>query len=215
MAGIIFGTEGRLVITRTTVLLKISHSKGKGLEDKILLEEYRNSGDLNVLGELYSRYMQLVYGLCLKYLQNRDDAGDAVMQIFEKLITEIERHEIQNFKSWLYVLSKNFCLMKIRSDKSKDRNLDLWVKDQEDSVEFSPELHPIDEERMEEDAALSDCIEKLKAEQKECVQLFYYQNWSYRQIAEILHIEEKKVKSHLQNAKRNLKICLEEKDVKE
>ncbi len=170
---------------------------------------YRSTGDLDILGELYSRYMSLVYGLSLKYLQNREDARDAVMQIFEKLITEIERHEIQNFKSWLYVLSKNFCLMLIRSEKSKDRRMDLWVKEQEDSVEFSAQLHPIDEERMEDNSALADCIEKLKAEQKECVQLFYFQNWSYRQISEILHIEEKKIKSYLQNAKRNLKICLE------
>jgi RNA polymerase sigma-70 factor (ECF subfamily) len=99
--------------------LKLSHSNRKGLEDKILLEKYRKSGDLELLGELYSRYMQLVYGLCLKYLQNRDDAGDAVMQIFEKLITEVGRHKIENFKSWLYVLSKNYCLMQIRSEKSR------------------------------------------------------------------------------------------------
>ena len=104
--------------------------------------------------------------------------------------------------------------MQIRSEKSKDRNLGLWAKDQEDSVEFSPQLHPIDEEGMEEHSDLADCIKKLKAEQKECVELFYFQNWSYRQIAEIIHIDEKKVKSHLQNAKRNLKICLEENNVK-
>jgi RNA polymerase sigma-70 factor (ECF subfamily) len=190
-------------------LLKITHSRNGDKEDHVLLEEYRTTGDLEVLGELYSRYMHLVYGLCLKYLQNRDDAGDAVMQIFEKLITEIDRHEIQKFKSWLYVLSKNYCLMQIRSEKSKDRKMDLWVQEQDDSVEFHPEMHPVDEEGIENHTALSDCIEKLKAEQKDCVRLFYYQNWSYRQISEILHIDEKKVKSHLQNAKRNLKICLE------
>jgi RNA polymerase sigma-70 factor (ECF subfamily) len=195
-------------------LLRISHSKRKGLEDLVLLKEYRSGGDLEVLGELYSRYMHLVYGLCLKYLKNREDARDAVMQIFEKLITEIDRHEIQNFRSWLYVLSKNYCLMQIRSEKSKDRKMDLWVKDQEESVEFHPDLHPIDEEGMENNSALADCIEKLKKEQKDCVRLFYFQNWSYRQIAEILNLEEKKVKSHLQNAKRNLKICLEENNVK-
>ena len=178
------------------------------------MDAYRSTGDLEILGELYSRYMPLVYGLCLKYLQNREDAMDAVMQVFEKLITEIERHEVQNFKSWLYVLSKNFCLMKIRSEKSEDRKLGLWVKEQEDYVEFSAQLHPIDEEGMGEHSALSDCIKKLKAEQKECVELFYFQKWSYRQIAEILHFDERKVKSYLQNAKRNLKICLEENNVK-
>ena len=196
-------------------MLKITHSKTKEQEDQVLLQEYRTSGELEILGELYSRYMHLVYGLCLKYLRNRDDASDAVMQIFEKLITETVQHEIKNFKSWLYVLSKNYCLMLIRSEKSKDRKMDLWVKDQEESMEFHPQMHPIDEEGMEEHSTLAECIEKLKARQKECIQLFYYQDWSYRQIAEILRMEEKKVKSNLQNAKRNLKICLEEGNVKE
>jgi RNA polymerase sigma-70 factor (ECF subfamily) len=195
--------------------LKISHNKGKDQADHVLLDAYRSSGELEPLGRLYARYMHLVYGLCLKYLQNREDAGDAVMQIFEKIITEVERHEIHNFKSWLYVLSKNFCLMRIRSGKSRERKMELWANEQEKSVEFNPELHPIDTEGMEENDALSECIEKLKTEQKECIRLFYFQNWSYRQIAEILHIEEKKVKSHLQNAKRNLKICLEGKNVRE
>ena len=191
-------------------MLKISHSRGEEPEDRVLLREYLSKGDLEILGSLYSRYMHLVYGICLKYLQNRDDAEDAVMEIFEKLIVEIEKHEVNNFKSWLYVLSKNFCLMKIRSEKSRDRKIDLWAKEHEESVESQPKMHPIDENRPDENSILAECIEKLKAEQKDCIQLFYYQNWSYRQIAEILHIEEKKVKSHLQNAKRNLKICLED-----
>ncbi len=196
-------------------MLKITHSKRRDQEDAVLLQEYRSSGELDILGELYSRYMHLVYGLCLKYLRNRDDAMDTVMQIFEKLVTEAGQHEVKNFKSWLYVLSKNYCLMLIRSAKSNGQKMDLWVKDQEESVEFYPQMHPIDEERMEENSALGECIDRLKAKQKECVQLFYYQNWSYRQISEILRMEEKKVKSYLQNAKRNLKICLEAKDVKE
>jgi RNA polymerase sigma-70 factor (ECF subfamily) len=195
--------------------MKIIHSRKEEQEDPVLLEEYRNTGELKILGALYARYMSLVYGVCLKYLQNREDAGDAVMQIFEKLITEVNRHEIQNFRSWLYVLSKNFCLMKLRSEKSGERRMNVWAKEQPDSVEFFPDLHPLDAEDRDEHSALLECIEKLKDEQRDCIRLFYYQNWSYRQIAEILHMEEKKVKSHLQNAKRNLKICLEGNDVKE
>jgi len=180
--------------------------------DEVLLDNYRNTGDLEMLGELYKRYMHLVFGLCLKYLQNREDASDAVMQVFEKLITEIPRHNIHNFKSWLYVLAKNHCLMQIRSDKTRDKRMERWIKDQEDYMEFYPELHPIDEEENDSYPGLKECIEKLKQEQKACIELFYYQHKSYREIARILELDEKKIKSYLQNAKRNLKICLEERN---
>jgi len=191
-------------------VLEITHRNREDLPDAVLLDKYRSTGDLEILGDLYSRYMHLVFGLCLKYLQNRDDAGDAVMQVFEKLIVEVPKHDIQNFKSWLYVLAKNHCLMQLRSDKSRDKKMDRWIKEQENYMEFYPDLHPIDETGKDGYPGLKECIEKLKQEQKTCVELFYYQNKSYREIASTLEMEEKKVKSYLQNAKRNLKICLEE-----
>ncbi len=196
-------------------MLEVTHRNREELPDAILLDSFRSTGDLEILGDLYHRYMHLVFGLCLKYLQNREDASDAVMQVFEKLIIEIPKHDIQNFKSWLYVLAKNHCLMQIRSDKSRHKKMDRWIKDQEDYMEFYPDLHPIDELGNGDHPGLKECIEKLKQEQKTCVELFYYQNKSYREITKILEMEEKKVKSYLQNAKRNLKICLEEKNVRE
>ena len=65
------------------------------------------------------------------------------------------------------------------------------------------------------DIALENCIEKLKGEQKKCIQQFYFENKCYNEIARNLLLDEKKVKSHLQNAKRNLKLCLEEKHVEQ
>ncbi len=185
------------------------------MPDEVLLDHYRATGDLEVLGDLYTRYMHLVFGLCLKYLQNREDAGDAVMQVFEKLITEVTRHDIQNFKGWLYVLAKNHCLMQLRSEKTRDRRMEQWIKDQEDYMEFHPELHPIDRAGNDNYPGLKECIEKLKKEQKICIELFYYQHKSYREIAQTLELDEKKVKSYLQNAKRNLKICLEDRNDRE
>ena len=177
--------------------------------EEFLLKEYQSSGNLEVLGNLYSRYMHLVYGVCLKYLQNRDDAKDAVMQIFEKLITEVRQHDIKHFKSWLYVLTKNFCLMQLRSQKTTDRRINNYKMDHVKSVESLLELHPIDKEDAEKDLPLKECLEKLNEEQQICIHLFYFENKCYREIAEFLNMDEKKVKSHLQNGKRNLKICLE------
>ncbi len=183
--------------------------------DDDLLSEFTSSGDLEVLGELYSRYMHLVYGVCLKYLKNRDESKDAVMHIFEKLITEIPKQKIDNFSSWLHVVTKNYCLMQLRSQKSKDEKFNEWINDPTVFMETSNFLHPIDNEEPDMEKSLADCIERLKDEQKECIKLFYYENRCYQEISGDLNIDEKKVKSHLQNAKRNLKICLEEKNVRE
>lgn len=196
-------------------MLKITHRNRENIPDEVLVEQFRSSRDLEILGGLYERYMHLVFGLCLKYLQNSDDASDAVMQVFEKLIVEVPKHDIQNFKSWLYVLAKNHCLMLIRSEKSASKRMEKWIKEQEEIMEFYPDLHPIDEAGNDDYPGLKECIEKLKEEQKTCVELFYYQHKSYREIAQILKMEEKKVKSYLQNAKRNLKICLEEQNDRE
>lgn len=188
-------------------MLEIS-GKHPESSDEELLRLFDRNGSLDTLGALYSRYMHLVYGVSLKYLGNREDAKDVVMQIFEKLITELPGQEIRNFKSWLYVLTKNHCLMQIRSQKSAGGKLEGYKIEQE-FMESQQEMHPIDREEQVVEKALKQCIEQLKAEQKQCIELFYYQKLCYREIVEKLNITEKKVKSYLQNGKRNLKICLE------
>jgi RNA polymerase sigma-70 factor, ECF subfamily len=185
--------------------------KSRQKSDEELLKEFTLTGDLEVLGELYAGHMHLVYGVCLKYLKDRDEAKDAVMQIFEKLITEIPRHTIENFRSWLHVVTKNCCLMQLRSQKSQDEKLNEWMSDSLVFMENNFVLHPLDDDETNMEKALANCIEKLKDEQKECIRQFYYDNRCYNEIALKMGLDEKKVKSHLQNAKRNLKLCLEEK----
>jgi RNA polymerase sigma-70 factor (ECF subfamily) len=157
--------------------------------------------------------MHLVYGVSLKYLEDREEAKDAVMQIFEKLVRDLPEQEVRNFKSWLYVLTKNHCLMQIRSQKSAAGRMEKYKIEQE-FMESEPVLHPIDKEEPSVEDALKKCIGQLKNEQKQCIELFYYEKLCYQEIAEKLHMNEKKVKSFLQNGKRNLKICLERKNGK-
>ncbi len=175
--------------------------------DNELIAMFIKTKDMDIMGELYGRYMELVYGVCLKYLANREDAKDAVIQIFEKILIEIEKHDIKNFKAWLFVLTKNFCLMQLRKSKQKfkaelEESHSIFMENEE-------EIHPIDKGVPDLEQALLNCIEKLKEEQKSCIQLFYFKNKCYNEIAEYLKIEEKKVKSYIQNGKRNLKICLD------
>ncbi len=194
------------------MLIKLPGKKSKGKTDEDLLKEFRSSGDMEVLGELYSGYMHLVYGVCLKYFKDRDESMDAVMQIFEKLISEVPKHNIENFRSWLHVVTKNYCLMQLRTHKSQSERLNEWIEENKIFMENNHELHPIDNEEADIGKTLQECIEKLKDEQKECIKQFYYDNRCYNEIAVNLNLDEKKVKSHLQNGKRNLKLCIEEKN---
>jgi RNA polymerase sigma-70 factor (ECF subfamily) len=196
------------------MLIKLPGKRFVKKSDEDLIREFRISGDLELLGELYSGYMHLVYGVCLKYFKDRDESMDAVMQIFEKLIVEIPKHNIENFRSWLYVVTRNYCLMQIRSKKSNDEGLKEWINDTQIFMENYQDLHPIDKDESDMDEGLEDCIEKLKDEQRECIRQFYFENKSYYEIGIKMDLDEKKVKSHLQNGKRNLKLCLEEKNEK-
>jgi RNA polymerase sigma-70 factor (ECF subfamily) len=177
--------------------------------DEELISKFTLTGNLEVLGELYSGYMHLVYGVCLKYLKDRDESQDAVMQIFEKLITEIPKHKIENFRSWLHVVAKNYCLMQLRSEKTNIEKFNQWINDPSVFMETGQVLHPIDNDEPDLEKGLADCIERLKEEQKECIRQFYFENRCYNEIAVNMRLDEKKVKSHLQNAKINLKLCLE------
>lgn len=179
------------------------------LSDSDMLQQYIETGNLEVLGDVYNQYIHLVYGVCLKYLNNRDESKDAVNKIFELLITEIHKFEIKNFRSWLYVVTKNYCLMEIRKNKAEKRRFEKFSEQY--FMESTEIFHPIDdapESNLEEQ--LKKCIEKLKNEQKQCIQLFYYEKKCYKEISSFLEIDELKVKSFIQNGKRNLKICIEE-----
>ncbi len=173
-----------------------------------LISDYKSTGNVELVGKLYAPYMSLVYGLCLKYLSNSEMAKDAVMDIFEKLLIELKRHDVPtDFKVWLYVVSKNFCLMKLRRDGSENR---AFKKLSSEFMENGIEMHPIDKvEEQDLDPLLKACIEKLKLEQRNAIELFYYKKHCYREIAEQLNVAEKSVKSDIQNGKRNLKICIE------
>jgi len=173
--------------------------------DAELLELYKKSGDLEVLGELFSRYTSLIYGVCLKYLRDRDESKDAVMQVFEKLVTSLREHEVQNFKSWLYVTSRNYCLMQIRTRKGKFTEEISPFLMENDLV-----LHHDEEPGLESDLTkLNRCIEQLIGEQRKCVQLFYLEQKCYKDITTLTGFDLNKVKSYIQNGKRNLKICME------
>ncbi|WP_244518848.1 RNA polymerase sigma factor [Parapedobacter composti] len=176
--------------------------------EQYLLTAYRETGNLQLLGRLYEPYMPLVYGLCFKYYKDEAKSEDAVMQIFESLVAKLRVHEVSNFKSWLYTLARNHCLMDLRTE-SRVSTVDI----EEHLVESDRLLHqqyeePITEERL---ALMESCLEELNEEQQRCIRLFYLEQKCYKDVAAITGYDLNKVKSYIQNGKRNLKICMERK----
>lgn len=177
------------------------------LTDEELVIQYKKTGDKDLIGELYNRYGHLVYGVCLKYLKQVNDAQDTLMLIFEKLITLLKKHEVSFLKSWLYQLTKNECFMLLRK-KGKQQSQSIEENQWEDTS-----LDDIDEKQAEEQtlAVLEKAITQLKDKQKICIELFYLKKQSYQQVVDATGFSLKEVKSAIQNGKRNLKNIMEQK----
>jgi RNA polymerase sigma factor (sigma-70 family) len=182
----------------------LQHNIMKDADDQALIQEFKSSGKLDFLAALYQRYMNLVYGVCLRYF-DEEASKDAVMQIFEELIVKVKQHEIQNFKSWLHVLTRNHCLMKIRAQKNKEVSLDGLPIMENDSLAHHENGVSIESDLQ----GMERCLETLPEEQKRSVDLFYLKEKSYREVADLTGYDMNKVKSYIQNGKRNLKICME------
>lgn len=176
--------------------------------DTELVLLYRESGDLKVLGELYQRYMELVYGVCLKYLKEPELAQDAVMQIFEELVSKLKKHEVDNFRGWLHQVAKNYCLMQLRTPKNlKTVALPPLLMQNEEDVHLNGVM-----EKEENFQKLEKCIASLSDEQRTMIKLFYLDGKCYNEIVEITGLEWNHVRSSIQNGRRNLKLCMEKKE---
>ena len=189
------------------MFLKI-FKKPRSRTDAESIALYRQSGDLGVLGELYERYMELVFGVCYNYLRNEEEAKDSVQQIFLKVIQELQKYKVEYFKSWLYMVAKNHCLMKIRDRQGKittEINDRLTTKPEEETDLQALIKNDHTLELMEE------ALKELNPEQQQCVTLFYLQKKSYQEVSIETGFSMLQVKSHIQNGKRNLKILIEKK----
>jgi RNA polymerase sigma factor (sigma-70 family) len=177
------------------------------IEDIALLKLYRTSQNVQYIGELYRRYAHLILGVCMKYLKNREDSEDAVMEIFEKLHLDLKKNEVEHPKSWLYMVARNHCLMRLRK-------AGLAVEYPEElphtPLHGSPYGQYNDEnEGFEDKEKLIQMLEKsvnhLKNEQKLCIELFYLKDKSYKDIVKETGFSLNEIKSHVQNGKANLK----------
>lgn len=178
------------------------------MSDQQLLDEFYSGRDNYWLGILLQRYTLLLLGVCMKYLKNEEESRDAVQQIFLKTITELHKYRVEYFKSWLYMVARNHCLMKIRNRQGKTV-VEIREKMLVDEQEEDPRLRHLEKDRRLE--LMNESLAELGIEQKQCVTLFYLQKKSYQEIAEATGYTLMQVKSYIQNGKRNLKILVEKK----
>ena len=174
-------------------------------DDKELLQHFYDDGNNEWLGILLPRYTMLLFGVCMKYLKNEEEAKDAVQQVFLKAIHELQKYKVEYIKSWLYMVAKNHCLMKLR-DKGK------YTYELNERALAAPEDETEIKKLKEKDKTLDNmslALKELNKEQQLCVTLFYLEKKSYQQVAGETGYSLMQVKSHIQNGKRNLKILME------
>jgi RNA polymerase sigma factor (sigma-70 family) len=179
--------------------------------DEELVVQYYSTGNKQLVGQLFERHVKTVFGVCLYYFKDTERAKDEVMQIFEKLIVELRKSEVKNFKGWLSFVVRNHCLSELRKTKGKyyvpETYLDFEYKDAE--LEEEERIAGVSDEQME--GHLKEVIPMLKDKQRVCIELFYLKNKSYQEVADETGYTIAEVKSYLQNGKRNLKLLIEEK----
>ncbi|MFZ4548417.1 MAG: RNA polymerase sigma factor [Bacteroidales bacterium] len=182
------------------------------LSDEQLVNRYAQTHDLEIIGILYERYTHLLFTVSYKYLSNDADAEDMVMLVFERLFELLKKTEINNFKNWIYTITKNECLMLIRrrklNEQIKEENLKKLDSDIMESVE--PDHLSVDGEHRIR--YLEKAINTLSPEQKQCIELFYLNDKTYHEVEQITGYTYNEVKSQLQNGKRNLKLMMERMD---
>jgi RNA polymerase sigma-70 factor (ECF subfamily) len=179
--------------------------------DATLLDLYKKNKDSKWLGILFERYALLVFGVCMKYLKQVNDAQDATQQVFEKAFSEIQKYDVVYFKSWIYSIAKNHCLMQLRG---KGHQTVLFESFPEDMLERTDsQVSTIQNENWleQQSAELNQALQELSNDQKICIELFYFQKLSYKEIEQKTGYSFQQVKSHIQNGKRNLRIILEQK----
>jgi RNA polymerase sigma factor (sigma-70 family) len=176
--------------------------------DQELLMNYRSDGKTLWLGELYNRYSHLVFGLCLKYLKNEDNAKDAVLAVFEKLVVDLKKREVATFQHWLYAVSRNHCLETLRIQGRDEKRKMVFHHENAQTVIEDYDVLSFAEMKEVGLNKLEAAMKGLSEDQRNCIDLFYLKEKSYREITEATGYALKDVKTHLQNGRRNLKIQL-------
>ena len=183
--------------------------------DKELIHSFRKSQDDRYLSELFGRYAYLVLFMCNKYFKDPEESQDATMEVLERMAKYLMTHDVEDFKSWMYRVTKNLCIDKIRSNKELNMIfVDIMEEDLEPIMHFSEIdrlINEDDDQTLKKKKLLVEALETLESDQRQCFTLFYIEQKSYREIMAMRQWDKNQVRSHLQNAKRKIKIYIDQK----
>lgn len=186
-----------------TVLFKIPINMKANLlqySDELLVQHYLLTSNETAFEIIFDRYSQLVFLVCMRYTRDEMLAEDLTMEVFETLVKQKKDKVITHLKSWLYTVAKNKCFDAIAKAKT------VSIEENKQAIP-SNEISEIGEVVV---IFLNKFLNLLKHEQKECIELFYFEGLSYDSITELTGFSNKKVKSALQNGKRNLRLLFEQ-----
>ncbi len=190
------------------MFLQLKRQSKKGnpdtdIPDEVLVAQFLENGNKELIAILFERYTHLVYGICLGYLQDKEHSKDAVMEIFESLFEKLSVHRVTIFKNWLYTVSRNHCLMILRKTATQNRSYEKSISGHAvvtEPEEVNPEITSETKEGV-----VSTAVDSLNPDQRLCVSMMYLEDKSYKDIADHTGYTLNEVKSHIQNGKRNLK----------
>ncbi len=201
-------TKELLIFEKDMRIINIKYnSKLDEKTDSELVQLYKKTNDTNIVGEMYTRYAHIVFGICLKYLKNPDMASEAQLEIYSHLYASLKKYEIKEFKSWLLTVARNHCISFL---KKQTKEIVYNDGDKNSANHFMESDTDTSHTKEKQLVALEKALLQLKPEQKQCIELFFLDNKSYFEIVDITKHELKKVKSFIQNGKRNLQIIMQE-----
>ena len=191
-----------------SILNLVTKDSYSQLTDQELLDRFYDDHNNDWLGLLLERYILLLLGVCMKYLKNEEEAKDAVQQIFLKAITELHKYKVTYFRSWIYTVARNHCLMQLRDRHGKSPTI-ISENLPAPAEEGNGENNHLEKDHLLE--LMANSLAELNQEQNQCLILFYLEKKSYQEITEQTNFTLMQVKSYIQNGKRNLKLLMEKK----
>lgn len=182
----------------------------KGLYDYKLVKRALQEGDQKAYAELMGRYRDSVYYMLLKMVNNKDDAEDLTVEAFGKAFKRLAQYTPNfAFSTWLFRIATNNCIDFIRRKRKNTFSLDRPIEDDEGgemvvdirSETLDPEEHIMKKQKV---MLLHDLVDKLKPRYRTLIEMRYFQELSYEEIAAELDLPLGTVKAQLFRAREFL-----------